>query len=229
LTSSLTPTPTTTLTSTPTSEPTTTPTPTTTNTPTPSPGAGVSPAYLLIEPQSIAGNIGTYMNGVGATFFGFTNNVPPSSNFDIEAYLDYFTANAGTGGVPAIITQTIPQTTTGGNDSFNNAIIQYNFLTTEILAGTVTENAWYTWVIPDESIGGISSGNRQTVIDLSFGTGPTTFSSKNTSSSVYTFTVTNPGGAFAVGTYRLYTTFNDPSFNLNNSLTTIYFKGNTVA
>jgi hypothetical protein len=168
------------------------------------------------------------MFGAGSTtFFGFTNTTAPSNNSDVEKYLDYFSLSGGTGGVPSIVTQTIPQIG-GGTDSEGNTIVQYNFLTTEINSGTISGNAWYTWVIPDESIGGLLSNNRQTSIDLSFGAGPTTFTVKNTASSVYTYFVTNPGGSFANGRYRLYTTYVDASFYLNNSSTTIYFKGNTV-
>ena len=165
----------------------------------------------------------------GASFFGFTNGSGPTSAGDIETYMDYYSASAGTGNVPSIITQTIPQTTTGGNDSEGNAIIQYNFTTVEIASGTINSNAWYTWLIPDESIGGSGSGNRQISIDLSFGQGPNTFTTQTMASTYYAYSVTSPGGAFQSGTYRMYTTYASTPFRRDNSSTTMYFKGNTVS
>lgn len=166
------------------------------------------------------------MAGQGAGFYGFTNAIAPTSDTDIGHYLDYYSLNAGTGSVPAIITQTIPQSS-GGNDSEGNAIVQYNFVTTEVSGGTVTGNAWYTWVIPDEGIGG--GGNRQVSIDYSDGNGPNTFVTGVMAASVYTYSVNNPGGSFAPGTYRLYTTFSDEGVRLDNTTNTLYFKGNTVS
>lgn len=218
---------------TPTITPTTTPTNTPTNTPTPTvtpSEAGLAPAYLLIEPTSIAASIGGYMFGVGASWYGYSNGSGPTDINDISDYLDYYSLSAGTGGVPEIITQSIPQTG-GGTDSEGNTIVQYNFVTTEIPSGTVSGNAYYTWLIPDDSIGGTGSGNRQTSIDVSFGSGPNTFVTETMASTVYDYgTVVNPGGPFANGTYRMYSTNTVGSgFYLDNTSTTIYFKGNTVA
>jgi hypothetical protein len=205
-------------------------TPTTTPTPTVTPSeAGLAPAYLLIEPTSIATDIGTYMDNQGASWFGYSNSLTPTDIDDIQDYLDFFSLSAGTGSVPEIITQTIPQTG-GGTDSEGNSIVQYNFVTTEVPSGTVSGNAYYTWLIPDDSIGGTGSGNRQTNIDVSFGNGPNTFVNETMDSVVYDYgTIVNPGGPFANGTYRMYSTNTIGSgFYFDNTSTTIYFKGNTV-
>ena len=103
----------------------------------------------------------------GASWYGFSNSSTPTSDADLTDYVDYFNLNAGTGNVPAIKSSNIPQAS-GGNDSFGNAIEIYKFETTEIRSGTVNGNAWYTWLIPDDSIGGTSSGNRQLEIEVSF-------------------------------------------------------------
>jgi len=236
--SSVTPTvtPTNTVTPTQTATPTNTPpagsptsTPTNTPTPTVTPSeAGIAPAYLIIEPDSIAPSIGTYMFNEGASWYGFGNGSGPIGAGDVSTYLDFYNLSGGTGGVPSVITQTIPQTG-GGTDSEGNAIVQYNFLTTEISAGTITGNAWYSWLIPDESIGGAGSGNRQISIDLSFGQGPNTFVTETMSPTYYAYFISNPGGTFAPGTYRLYTTYQSTPFYRDNTSTTMYFKGNTVS
>ena len=186
------------------------------------------PAYLLIEPQSINATIGNYMFSNGSSFFGYTNSDSPTVDSDLQTYLNFYSTNAGSGGVPSIVTQSIPQSS-GGVDVEGNAIVKYNFTTTEIPGGTVSGDAWYTWLIPDNSIGGTSSGNRQLSIDYSNGSGPNTFTTVNMTSAIYVLTVTNPGGSFANGTYRMYTTYATQNFKLDNTINTIYFKGNTVA
>jgi len=170
------------------------------------------------------------MNGQGQTnFFGFSTSTTIADLQDVTDYVNFFVASAGTGNVPSIISQTIPQTG-GGTDSEGNPITQYNFFTTEISAGTASGNVYYSFLIPDESIGGTSSGNRQTIIDYSNGSGPTTLTTSTMSTTVYSLgTIVNPGGPFANGTYRLYTTNTVGSgLYFNNGSNTIYFKGNTV-
>lgn len=188
--------------------------------------AATPPAYLLIEMDADATNIGTYMFNQGASWYGFSNSSTPTSDADLADYVDYFNLNAGTGNVPAIKSSNIPQAS-GGNDSFGNAIEIYKFETTEIRSGTVNGNAWYTWLIPDDSIGGTSSGNRQLEIEVSFGQGANNLSAKVMEVSYTGFTVVNPTG-FLNGTYRIYTTNPSQEFRLDNTSTAIYFKGGLV-
>jgi hypothetical protein len=167
----------------------------------------------------------------GATgFFGFNNGSGPTSSNEIRTYMDYYSVNQGTGNVPLVISQTIPQAS-GGNDSFNNAIQQYNFVTTKVTQGTVAGNAWYTWLIPDDSIGGVGTTDRQLSIDLSFNNGPQGFTTETMSSTFYNigpmiFVVGS--GAYAAGQYRLYTTYLSQPFSRNNTNGDLYFKGNLV-
>ena len=188
--------------------------------------AATPPAYLLIEMDADAANIGTYMFNQGASWYGFSNSSTPTSDADLADYVDYFNINAGTGNVPAIKSSNIPQAS-GGNDSFGNAIEIYKFETTEIRSGTVNGNAWYTWLIPDDSIGGTSSGNKQLEIEVSFGQGANNLSAKVMEVSYTGFTVVNPTG-FLNGTYRIYTTYPSQEFRLDNTSTAIYFKGGLV-
>ena len=189
--------------------------------------SGLPPAYLLIEPAADAPNIGTYMNNQGATWFGFTNGSGPTSKSDITTYMEYFNLNQGTGLVPLVVSQIIPQSS-GGNDSFNNAIQQFNFVTTKVTQGTVTGPAWYTWLIPDESIGGVGTTNRQLNIGLSFNAGPQGFVNETMSSTFYNITPSTGSGIFQPGSYRLYTTYSSAPFNRNNNNGELYFKGNFV-
>ena len=203
-----------------------TPTPTKTPTVTPSSAAN-SPAYLLIENEADASNIGTFMFEAGASFYGFNNGSGPTSSSDMASYMSYFNQNAGSGLVPAIVTSDIPQTS-GGNDSFGNPIEQYKFLTVEIPSGTVRGNAWYTWLIPDESIGGPGTANRAREIEVSYGSGAQGLSNKIMTTAYFNYTVVNPTG-YLNGTYRVYTTYGSEDFRLDNTTTTIFFKGGLVS
>ena len=203
-----------------------TPTPTKTPTVTPSSAAN-SPAYLLIENEADASNIGTFMFNAGASFYGFNNGSGPTSSSDMASYMSYFNQNAGTELVPAIVTSDIPQNS-GGDDSFGNPIEQYKFLTVEIPSGTVSGNAWYTWLIPDESIGGPGTANRAREIEVSYGSGAQGLSSKIMTTAYFNYTVVNPTG-YLNGTYRVYTTYGSEDFRLDNTTTTIFFKGGLVS
>ena len=168
------------------------------------------------------------MFGEDTTFYGFTNGLQPQNVNDVLKYMEYFSTFEGQGNIPLIIQIPIPQVG-GGVDSEGNEIVQYNFTTTQIASGTVPEQAWYTFIIPDDSIGGTSSGNRQFSIDFSDGNGPGTFETAIMTQEYYNFEpVVNPGGVYVNGSYRMYTTFTSEPFFLDNTGKTLYFKGNTV-
>jgi len=238
-TASITPTPTVTIGLTPTSTPTQTVTPSVTSTPTPTivststptptptstPSVGV--AYLFIEPQSGSTNIGQYMYDLGATFYGFTNisvpnNTNPSLfNFDMNKYVSFSGWTGGT--FPTIRTQTVPQTS-GGVDSFGNAISIYNFTTHEVPVNTVGGSAWYTWIIPT----GATNNGIQQKIAYSVNGNPNSMTTLIMDSTIYVDTFTYTGSTIPTGTYRVYTTFADLAFYIDNSVNSIYFKGDTI-
>lgn len=241
-TETVTPTPTNTVTPTPTNTETATPTPTQTatqgGTPTPTPTATVTPtitptvtpifdyAYLFIEPQTGSTEIGQYLFDSGVNFFGFTNLSSPDTDSPAQFEIDmntYVSFSGWTGGTfPAVRTQVVPQTS-GGLDSFGNAIVQFNFTTHEIPAGTVSGPAWFTWIIPTTS----TNNGIQTMIDYNNSGSPNILTSVNTEGTLRQNTFTYSGGTIPAGTYRIYTTFTDVAFYLTNN-NDIYFKGNTV-
>ena len=237
------PTPTPTITSTVTPTPTVTPTigasptPTPTVTPTITPTATVTPtvtptstpfsyqAYLFIEPESGDTQIGQYMYDSGSDFFGFTNLSLPSTNSsqfntDMNLYVGY--SGWTNGSFPSVISQNIP-VTSGGFDSFGNAIVAYNFFTTKIASGTIGSTSWYTWIIP---VDGTNLGI-QVEIGLNSVGVPNGLLGYSTSSTVYSNTFTYSGGVIPAGTYRVYTTAPNEIFKLTNTYD-IYFKGNDV-
>ena len=214
-------TPTPTVTKTPCYTPTTTSTPTPTPTPTP-----VYFAYLFIEPITGATNIGQWMYDGSLNFFGFSNTTQPSQNqndFNLEMnrYVNY--SGWTSGEFPSIIQQTVPQNS-GGNDSFGNAIVQYNFLTTEIIENSVGGNAWYTWIIPIS----LTNNETQTAIDVNSDGDPNSLATVLTDSTINTYTFTYTGNTIQPVTYKVYTTFPSRIFALNNNQS-IYFRGNTVS
>jgi hypothetical protein len=120
-------------------------------------------------------------------------------------------------------TQTVPQSS-GGVDSFGNSISAYNFTTHEVPINTVSGNSWYTWIIPNDAI----NDGIQQKIAYSVNGNPNALTTSIMDSSIYSSTFTYTGTTIPVGTYRVYTTFADLSFYINNNFNTVYFKGDTV-
>ena len=224
-TSTITPTPSTTIGLTPTPTSTTTITPTPTITPSSTPSVGT--AYLFIEPQSGSTNIGQYMFDNGYNFYGFTNLSGPTTsnptqfNNDMNGYVSF---TGWTGGVfPTVRTQMVPQVS-GGFDAYGNSIEAYNFTTHEVPVNTVSNQAWYTWIIPT----GATNNLIQYQIDVNSFGNPNSMTTLIMDSTIYTKTFNYTGSTIPTGVYRVYTTFADLSFYLDNGGNTIYFRGNSV-
>lgn len=224
-----TPTPTRTVTPTITHTPGASPTPTNTQTPTNTPTPTPTPVYfahLFIEPISGATDIGQWMFDGGSNFFGFTNNSQPNQdqiqfNIDMNRYVDF---SGWTNGLfPSVIRQSVPQQS-GGLDSFGNPIVRYNFLTTEIFKNSIPVSAWYTWIIPIS----LTNNEIQTAIDVNSDGDPNSLVTVNTETAINTYTFTYSGGTIPPTTYRVYTTFPNRIFALNNNQS-IYFRGNTIS
>jgi hypothetical protein len=170
--------------------------------------------------------IGQWMFDGGSNFFGFTNTSQPTQNpsifnLDMNRYVNFTGWTSGS--FPSIIQQSVPQST-GGLDSFGNPIIAYNFLTTQISQNYVGGNAWYTWIIPTS----LTNGQRQTIIDLNINNNPNLLTGVGTESTINTYTFTYTGSTIQPNTYRVYTTFPNAIFEIND-LQNIYFRGNTIA
>jgi len=210
---------------TPTPTKTSTPTPTPTNTPTPTP-TSVYFAYLFIEPIDGSPIIGQFMFDNGSNFFGFSNASQPSQNpvdfnFDMNLYVNFSGWTNGT--FPTIIKQTVPQTS-GGEDLFDNPIIAFNFLTTQVPQNYVGGDAWYTWIIPVN----LTNNQKQTIIDLNISNGPNVLTAVATEPIINSFTFNYTGSVLTPGTYRVYTTYPNPIFKITDSQN-IYFRGNTIS
>jgi hypothetical protein len=233
-----TPTPTPTNTATPNLTPTSTVTPTPTIgatppvTPTPSitPSSSSIPvgtAYLFIEPQSGSTSIGQYLYDKGINFFGFTNVSVPDNSSSVQFNIDmneYVSFSGWTGGTfPAVRTQSVPQVS-GGVDSFGNAISAYNFTTHEVPIDTIGDVAWYTWIIPT----GSTNNGIQQKINYSINGNPNSMTTLIMDSTIYIDTFNYTGSTIPTGVYRVYTTFADLAFYIDNTSNVIYFKGDTI-
>lgn len=216
-------TPTPTVTPTNTTTPTVTPTRTQTPTPTPTP---LYVAYLFIEPVSGSTNIGQWMYNKGRNFFGFTNYSQPTQNqtqfnIDMNNYVDF---SGWTNGVfPSIIPQTVPQTS-GGQDQYNNSIVAYNFLTTKIPSGYVNGYGWYTWMIPVS----LTNNQRQIMIDINTSNNPNLLTGVGLEQTINSYTFTYTGTTIQPITYRVYTTYPNTIFKINDTQN-IFMRGNTIA
>lgn len=229
-TSTQTPTPTNTPTNTPTRTPTNTPnetpiipitpsiTPTKTPTPTPTPSGVVtySPGYLLIEPQSLSIDVVNYLESNGISFpdfLGFNSASFPTTTESIRLYMELF---AG-GSVDGLLWYEIQIPQWGPNlFLFEEIIIPQN---------TISENAWYTFFIPQESLG--DPENR--LLEISYGTSPTSNTDFDLENTLYDFgPVYYDGDTFIEGNYRIYSTWPDQAMRANNSENDIYFAGANV-
>lgn len=186
-------------------------------------GEKISRALLLIEPKSLSTNIRNYLLSQGNTnFLGFGYGVPPLNDAEMNTYLKMFVNNSVLG-LPQVIAKEVPQIT-NGNDSFLNPNIAYNFATTKIDIGTVPEDAWYTWVIPNSLI------NNGVQTEISFGNqnSPFILSPALTNTTIRNISFNYNGNTYFNGFYRMYSTFPSTEFLLNNTNYDIYFRGLTL-
>ena len=209
---------------TPTNTATITNTPTNTKTPTPTPTMAYF-AYLFMEPVSGSTNIGQWMYDSGRNFFGFTNYSQPTQNqtefnIDMNVYVDFSGWTNGT--FPSLIQQTVPQTS-GGEDSYNNSIVAYNFLTTQIPSGYVNGYSWFTWIIPVS----LTNNERQTIIDINTSNSPNLLTGVGTENTINSYTFTYTGTTIPPTTYRVYTTYPNTIFKIIDTQN-IYMRGNTI-
>jgi len=247
-TSTPTPTPTTSLSQTPTSTPTSTVTPTKSLTPTPtkSPGASNTPtptptttstttptpsitpsstpppvgkALLLIEPISTGPEVNQALQDLGVTypdFLGFSSPYMVKTLDSLEKYMLLYSNNI----VDGLMWYELNIPLTGDR--------QYLFDEIRIPAGTVNEYAWYTFVIPDEYIGG--GINRLTQIEFSRnGTYSSEEGEVTLESTLYNFgSVYYNGIEFENKNYRFYSTWANQALRLNNTSTDLYFRGKKI-
>lgn len=180
----------------------------------------IPPAYLLIEPQSIGNDVAEFMNNNNGSngFYGLWASLGfgPTTDEEITNYMKFFAINEGIGNVPNIISIEIPQT----------GSTQFLFDEVTIEAGLIGEEAWYTFFIPDDSIGGVGTSNRVTKINIKEGFGDST--EKVMSSTWYnTIKSINPDDRYIAGTYRMYSTYPDVIMRLQNN-NEIKFRGGQI-
>jgi len=159
-----------------------------------------------------------------SNFFGFTNTTQPSTSAstfqtDMSLYVNF--SGWTNGQLPPIIKQTVYQLTSGF-DVYGNPIIAYNFATTKVNENYVGDKAWYTWLIPT----GLTNGQYQLEIDLGV-VNPNVFTSVVMNQTIYQNTFSYVGPKIANTTYRVYTTFPNPYFELDNNLA-LYFRGSSI-
>jgi len=178
--------------------------------------AGTAQALLFIEPQSQLTAIATYLSGVaGQSWYGFNANSSPTDTDDIHTYMEMY-ANSEVSGLPSVVFIDIPQS---GAD-------QYLFEETEIVGGTVSGNAWYTFLIPQDSIG--SSTNR--VTEILQDTSSSLNNSITPAATYYNLGLVNyTGNVYQNTEYRLYTSFSSQNLRLDNTTNSLFFKGGTVS
>jgi hypothetical protein len=84
--------------------------------------------------------------------------------------------------------------------------------------------AWYTWIIPVS----LTNNETQTMIDINTNNSPNLMTAVSTEGAINSYTFTYSGTTIPKTTYKVYTTFPNTIFQINNSQN-IYFKGNTIS
>ena len=212
---------------TPSESPTPTATITPTESPTPTPTPAPLLAYLFIEPTTANTTFSGWMaaDPASTTFRGFSNAILPSTvqatfNNQFNRYMNY---SGWSGNAPAVRNAPI-STTTGGVDTFGNAITAYMFQTHEVPAGTSATNAWYTWIIAT----GSTNGQKLSQIGINSLGNANTLTTTSMNATWYNLTVQYTGSTIPPGTYRVYSTFNATQSRMNGTTNNLYFKGNTL-
>jgi len=237
-----TPTPTITKTITPTrtQTPTHTPTPTSTKTPTPTRGQSPTPtptqtqtpptvnyAYLFIEVYSARTQMNSWMLAQGSSFRGYNINAPSISQSTFESQMNAYIQYSGWSvNMPAIRTEEVP-TISGGFDSYGNPIIAYTFKTHQVPSSVIDSNefAWYTWIVPT----GSTNGMKYQLIGNNINGNPLSLTNRVMNSTYYDLTVDYTGSTgIPAGVYRVYSTYGNTDFRIQNLGNNIYFKGGSL-
>lgn len=232
----ITPTPTPTVTKTPgqSPTPTTTPTPTVTST---SSNLG---ALIFMESGDDCTGTGpentdllTYMinNGSGAWFTFHSDGIPiltdPAKLSDFLVYLDWPGFVTGTANVPSTIKTPVPQSS-GGYDSFGNAIEAYKFVTTEVTGGSTTGNVQYVILAPNS----LTNNKVYSSVGISYNNSPLTLIDTLTDTNLRSVNIVYTGGNWPQTTYKVYSQSPSNGFDTGNDgitdSTNNYFRGGTL-
>ena len=206
-------------------------------TPTPSVTQSGLQAILFMESTDDAvfgGNpstdIGDYMlaNGSGNWYGFWVSGVAGINAADLEVYMNWPGFITGTTNVPPAIKITIPQTS-GGVDSYGNAIEAYKFLTTQVNANSTTGNVWYSVFAPPTK----TNNKTYSSVGINYANAPATLVNTSTEPTVYVYNINYAGINWSPATYKVYTQsgsgngFNNGSDGVTDT-TNNYFRGGTL-
>lgn len=215
-------------TATPTPTPTNTPTPTSTPTPTPTPtliNGGY--AYLLIEPYSARTTFNSWMSSQGSTWRGFNINSPSTNQATFESQIIDYINYPGWGSASPSIRKSFVSYSSGGFDAYSNPIEAYVFQTHEVPSTVLNGNefAWYTWLVET----GLTNGQKYSTIGVSTNGSSSALSEKYLEPTYYELTVNYSGSTeIPAGVYRVYTTYVNSEFKIQNLNNNIYFRGGNL-
>jgi hypothetical protein len=165
----------------------------------------------LVEPISLTSAVTEKLIELGITFpdfLGFNNSYVPTTTESLHMYMRLFGENL----VPGLEWYPIFIPSSGDRQNLFDEI--------KINAGTINEKAWYTFVIPDESMDGYILTQIEKGTTSSFGT------TIHLESTLYNFgSVYYNGLTFANKNYRFYSTWFDQALRLDNTSEDLYFRG----
>ena len=172
-----------------------------------------------------------YMADNGATtWYGFQGGtgVNGANASQLELYMDWPGHVTGTtNNLNGTILGNVSQTS-GGFDSFGNAIVAYTFETIEVPANTVTGDIWYSIWVPHSLLD--NSSKVYSTIQVNFNGSPTSLTSLTTDSTLRSIDVVYTGTNWPNTTYRVFS--NNGGYNQGSSgvldTTENYFRGGSL-
>jgi hypothetical protein len=184
-------------------------------------------AYLFFDVSGAASTapLNSWMTSKGSSWKGwngspaFPSTVQATFDGQMNAYLSY----SGWGGVePAIITAPI-STTSGGSDAYFNPIVAYTFQTVQVPSAYFSATTWITILVST----GATNGQKYQTIKNGTSSGGMLPRTMNTQ---YNSLIVNYSGNTNIpaGTYRVYTSYSNTSFNLSTGVLPNYFQGGTL-
>jgi hypothetical protein len=163
-----------------------------------------------------------------SAFRGFNINNPSVSqatfNNQMNSYIKFSGWTAGT--VPSIGVAPI-YSTTGGLDIYGNPILAYTFQTYKVLSSVLqpTDVAWYTWLVST----GATNGQKYSTISNNTNSNPFALTSRVMNSTYYDLVVNYTGNTgIPNGVYRVYSTYGNTDFNIQNLGFDLYFRGGNL-
>ena len=165
------------------------------------------------------------MTAQGSAWKGYSIGPPSTVQGTFDSQYNAWLSYTGWGVyTPSIITSPVSKVTTGTNDTYGQPIVAYKFQTAQV-PNTVLPPAtfaWYIWLVSTA----VTNGQQYSTIQE--GVNPATMTDFNMTTSYSNLIVNYSGSTIPAGTYKVYSTYGNTSFRIQNLGNNLYFRGGTL-